>query len=97
MTTNNLLNEDNRKIFVEENKILDEKFQEFHKKVFNEMRTQAICLSIKILERNGKKPGDDDFEDKINDLIKQIIKEKIEMLGTYLKCWFIVRFYLVMV
>ena len=50
MTTNNLLNEDNRKIFVEENKILDEKFQEFHKKVFNEMRTQAICLSVKILE-----------------------------------------------
>ena len=86
MTTNNLLNEDNRKILVEENEILDEKFQEFHKKVFNEMRTQVICLSVKILERNGKKPGDDDFEDKINDLIKQIIKEKIEMLGTYLKC-----------
>ena len=37
MTTNNLLNEDNRKILVEENEILDEKFQEFHKKVFNEM------------------------------------------------------------
>ena len=67
-------------------KIWDEKFQEFHKKVFNEMRTQVIFLSVKILERNGKKPGDDDFEDKINDLIKQIIKEKIEMLGTYLKC-----------
>ena len=50
------------------------------------MRTQVIFLSVKILERNGKKPGDDDFEDKINELIKQIIKEKMELLGTYLKC-----------
>ena len=45
-------------------KIWDEKFQEFHKKVFNEMRTQVIFLSVKILERIGKKPGDDDFEEK---------------------------------
>ena len=86
MTTNNLLNEDDKKRLAEENEIWDEKFQEFHKKVFNEMRTQAIFLSVKILEQNGKKPGDDDFEDKINELIKQIIKEKIELLGTYLKC-----------
>ena len=42
----------------------------FTKKVFNEMRTQAIFLTVKILGQNGKKPGDDDSEDKINELIK---------------------------
>ena len=97
MTTNNLLNEDDKKLLAEENEIWNEKFQGFHKKVFNKMRTQAIFLQVKILEWNRKKPGDDDFKDKINVLIKQIIKEKIELMGTYLKCWFIVWFYLVMV
>ena len=70
MATNNLLNEDDKKFLAKENEIWDEKFQEFHKKVFNEMRTQAIFLTVKILGQNGKKPGDDDFEDKINELIK---------------------------
>ena len=70
MATNNLLNEDDKKLLAEENEIWDEKFQEFHKKVFNEMRTQAIFLTVKILGQNGKKPGDDDSEDKINELIK---------------------------
>ena len=46
---------------------------------------QAIFLAVKILEWNGKKPGDDDLENEIIYLIKQIIKEKIELLGTYLK------------
>ena len=57
----------------------------FKKKGFTERRNQAIFLAVKILEWNGKKPGDDDFENEINYLIKQIIKEKIELLGTYLK------------
>ena len=55
------------------------------KKGFTERRNQAIFLAVKILEWNVKKPGDDDFENEINYLIKQIIKEKIELLGTYLK------------
>ena len=70
MTTNNLLNEDGKKLLAEENEIWNKKFQGFHKKVFNEMRTEAIFLPVKILEWNRKKPGDDDFEDKINALIK---------------------------
>ena len=49
------------------------------------MRNQAIFLACKIMERNGKRPGDGDFENKINYLLEQIIKEKIELLGTYLK------------
>ena len=85
MATNNLLNEDSKKFLAEENEVWDEKFQEFHKKVFTKGRNQAIFLAVKILEWNGKKPGDDDLENEIIYLIKQIIKEKIELLGTYLK------------
>ena len=85
MATNNLLNEENKKFLAEENEFWDEKFQEFHKKVLTERRNQAIFLAVKILKWNGKKPGDDDFENEIIYLIKQIIKEKIELLGTYLK------------
>ena len=85
MATNNLLNEDDKKILADENEINDRNFQQFHKKVFDEMRNQAIFLACKIMERNGKRPGDGDFENEINYLLEQIIKEKFELLGTYLK------------
>ena len=50
MATNNLLNEDSKKFLAEENEVWDEKFQEFHKKVFTKRRNQAIFLAVKILE-----------------------------------------------
>ena len=49
MATNNLLNVDDKKILAEENKINDRNFQQFHKKVFDEMRNQAIFLACKIM------------------------------------------------
>ena len=55
MTTNNLLNEDDKRLLAEENEIWNEKFQGFHKKVFNEMRTQAIFYRLKFwnqIEKN---------------------------------------------
>ena len=40
------------------------------------MRNQAIFLACKIMEQNGKRPGDGDFENEINYLVERIIKEK---------------------
>ena len=68
MATNNLLNEDD--FGQKKMKFEMKNSRSFTKKVFNEMRTQAIFLTVKILGQNGKKPGDDDSEDKINELIK---------------------------
>lgn len=44
MAENNLFNNEDLKTLNEENKINDEKFQEFHKKVFDEMMEQALFL-----------------------------------------------------
>ena len=74
MATNNLLNEDDKKFLAEENEVWDEKFQEFQKKGFTERRNQVTFLAVKILEWNGKKPRDDDFENEINYLRKQIMR-----------------------
>ena len=60
-------------------------FNTFIKKVFEEMLTEAIFLLFKILERHGQKPGVGDFQNELNYLIKHIMKEKIELLGVYLK------------
>ena len=48
MAENNLFNNEDRKTLNEENKINDEKFQEFHKKVFDEMMEQALFLACDI-------------------------------------------------
>ena len=60
-------------------------FNTFIKKVFDEMLTEATFLAFKNLERNGQKPGVGDFQNELNYLIKHIMKEKIELLGVYLK------------
>ena len=81
----NLITEEDINILEDENKVHDEKFQHFHNKAFDEMLTEATFLAFKILERNGQKPGVGDFQNELNYLIKHIMKEKIELLGVYLK------------
>ena len=48
MAENDLFNNEDLKTLNEENKINDEKFQEFHKKVFDEMMEQALFLACDI-------------------------------------------------
>ena len=96
MAANNLIKEDDIKN--DENVFHDELFQEFHKKVFDKMLTEAIFLGCKSLEREGKIPGVRDFENELNYLTRHIMEERIKLLGTFLKNRFIVWFYyLVMV
>ena len=44
----NLISDENFKILKEENLILDQKFQEFHRKILNEMRSQAMFMAREI-------------------------------------------------
>ena len=98
MAANNLIKEDDIKILNDENVFHDELFQEFDKKVFDKMLTEAIFLGCKSLEREGKRPGVRDFENELNYLTRHIMEERIKLLGTFLKNGFIVWFYyLVMV
>ena len=53
MTTKNLLNQEDKKILSEENETHGANFQQFHKKIFDEMLDQAMFLACKILDRNG--------------------------------------------
>ena len=48
MAENNLFNNEDLKTLNEENKITDEKFQEFRKKVFDEMMEQDVFLACDI-------------------------------------------------
>ena len=85
MTTKNLLNQEDKKILSEENETHGANFQQFHKKIFDEMLDQAMFLACKILDRNGKRPGVGNFENEFNYLTTHIMGEKIKLLGTYLK------------
>ena len=76
MTTNNL-RENDLKILNEENQIHDENFQEFHKKIFEEMLNEAVFLAFDILKDNGEPPGLGDFEDELTELTKKIMEKKI--------------------
>ena len=48
MASNNLFCEEDVKILDEDNKIIEEKFQEFHGKVFNQMMEQSLFLACDI-------------------------------------------------
>ena len=72
--------QDTLNFLMEDNKINDEKFNEFHKKMFNEMLKQSLFLAVK----KGKRPGAGDLE-KLMNLTKEIMETKIELLGNYLK------------
>ena len=87
MAGNNLFHKDDLKILNEENEINDAGFQEFHKKIFNEMMEQSVFLAVEILSKQGMRPGVGDFDQKCTELIRQIMDEKINLLGNYLKKW----------
>ena len=69
---------------MKDNQINDEKFKEFHKKMFDEMIEQAIFLACDILKKKEERPGVGDFEEKMSILTKEIVEEKIKLLGSYL-------------
>ena len=89
MAQNNLLKtfltEEDFDFLEKDNKINDEKFQEFHKKMFEEMLDQALFLACKILDKKGQRPGVGEFEKKVSDLATEIMKTKTDLLGDYLK------------
>ena len=86
MAQNNLFDQDDLKILNEDNTINDEKFKEFHQKVFQEMMEQSLFLACDFLKKRGERPGVGDFEKKFSDLTFEIMKKKkIDLLGDYLK------------
>ena len=65
----------------------EKNFQAFHKKIFNKMLKEATKMAVEILVNEDDYPTSDYsvFEEKSNRLVKTIIKEKIRMLGSYLR------------
>ena len=76
MAANNL-RENDLKILNEKNQIHDENFQEFHKKIFEQMLNEAVFLAFGILKDNGKRHGIGNFEDKLTELTKKIMEKKL--------------------
>ena len=56
--------EDTLNFLMEDNKINDEKLNEFHKKMFNEMLEQSLFLACDLLKKKG------------NDLVLVLSKKK---------------------
>ena len=77
--------QDTLDFLMEDNKINNEKFDEFYKKMFNEMLDQSLFLACDLLKKKGERLGAGDFEEKTTNLTKEIIEEKTELLGSYLK------------
>ena len=70
---------------MEDDKINDEIFNEFHKKIFNEILEQSLFLACDLLKKKRERPGAGEFEEKMTNLTKEIMEEKIELLESYLK------------
>ena len=77
--------QDTLNFLMEDNKINNEKFNEFYKKMFNEMLEQSLFLACDLLKKKGERRGAGDFEEKMTNLTKKIMEEKTELLGSYLK------------
>ena len=72
-------------LILKDNKVNEEKFNIFLKEFFNGMLDQSLFLVCKLLNDKGERPGVGEFEEKLNDLTKKIMEEKIKLLGKYLK------------
>ena len=72
-------------ILMKDNEINEEKFKEFHKKIFEEMVHQSLFLARNIFLKKGERPGVGDFNKKLSDLNTDFLSEKIKMLGSYFK------------
>ena len=46
-----------------------------------------MILACDLLKKKGEWPGAGDFEEKMTNLTKEIMEEKTELLGSYLKKW----------
>ena len=51
----NFICDENFKILKEENLVHDQKFQDFHKMIHNEMKSQAVSMAREILIKDGKR------------------------------------------
>lgn len=85
MASNVNFSEEEFKRITEENKAHDELFQNFHKEAFNKMQDESMFLACHILDKEGQKPGDKNFEKEFPKLVKEIMKQKIELFGNFLK------------
>ena len=56
-------------------------FTQFFDAVFKKMATDSGELAIQILKRQGKKETDKDFKENFELLIKDIMNEKVKVLG----------------
>ena len=54
MPAKNFISDEDFKILKEQNQIHDQNFQEFHKKIFNEMLSQEVFMACEILKKDGK-------------------------------------------
>ena len=90
MASNIDFTEEEFKQLFDENKIHKETFEKFHKKIVDQKQDEAIFLEFQILDRLGKTPSVDGFNEEFSKLVNDILKNKIELLASYLKQIFVV-------
>ena len=73
----NFISDENLKILKDENLVHYQKFQEFHKMILNEMKSQAESIARKILKKDGKQPGYENFENELTELTKKIVEKNL--------------------
>ena len=73
----NFISDENFIILKEENLVHDQKFQEFHKMILNEMKSQAVSIAREILKKDGKRPGYENFENELTELTKKIVEKNL--------------------
>ena len=71
----NFISDENLKILKDENLVHYQKFQEFHKMILNEMKSQAESIAREILKKDGKQPGYENFENELTELTKKIVEK----------------------
>ena len=49
------------------------------------MKDEAVFMACRVLDKQRKKTGVGNFEEQLSKLSTYILKEKIELLGSYLK------------
>ena len=77
--------EETFELLMKGNQINDEKFNEFHKIIFNEMMEQSIFLACDLSKKKGEQPDVGDFDKKVTNLTKEIMSTKIDLLGSHLR------------
>ena len=73
----NFISDENLKILKDENLVHYQKFQEFHKMILNEMKSQAVSIAREILKKDGKRPGYENFENELTKLTKKIVEKNL--------------------